>query len=418
MTNLWVPPGGTPRTLRFPPLSGRLATTTRAQHEGRIVGLLLGAFFVLSTAHYRLATSFTAEARPSMAALAFGLGGIGSITVLWKRMGVGQRVPLGSELMLAFFALSCVVAVLFGDQTSFAIASAGIASFLVLTFSSWRNEIRAGLVLHYAGYVLAAYVLFLFATLNIRFGSTVGFIQPNQFAKLGLAVMVLGHCGHGKFRHFSTVLAITAAVVTTSRASILFLVVFLAFYHWPRGRTNLTTTGIGLCSVALLLAAEQALGLGYLAQFGEQVLLLEDPTQGVGTGFSGRDDHWRAGLAAAWENPLGFGYNTRQGIETAGASTLNAHQGFLNLILDVGVLGLALFMAAVVVLLRSTAPHAWGNGSYAVRNSARSFVFGFLGSMLLDPVYLSVTLPLSALFLCFLCIGGPSEGREQSHAYA
>lgn len=415
MTNPSIPSRS---ALGFPPLTRQVETTTRAEHQGRIVGLLLGAFFVLSTAHYRLATSFTAEAPPSTAAFAIGLGAIGTITLLWKRMRLGRRLPLSSELMLAFFALSCVVAVLFGDQTLFAIASAGTASFLVLAFSAWRDEIRAGLVLHYAGYVLAAYLLFLFATLNIRFGSSVGFIQPNQFAKLGLAVMVLGHCSHGKFRHISTALAISAAVVTTSRASILFLVVFLALYHLPRGRMNLATTGIGLCSVALLVAADQALGLGYLAQFGDQVLLLEDPTQGVGTGFSGRDDHWRAGLAAAWENPLGFGYNTRQGIDVGGASTINAHQGFLNILLDVGVLGLALFIAAVVVLFRSTAPLAWGEDSYAVRNSARAFLVGFLGSMLLDPVYLSVTLPLSALFLCLLCIGGPSERRGTARSFA
>lgn len=390
---------------------------------GRAAGVSLGLFLVLSVAHYRNLTDWDSQSAASSAVIALGLGVLLLPVLLVRNPLRGLLAPTLTDCcIILFFLWTCIAAILFGHQTAHALLSAVAALILAAFFMTFRQEIRAGQTLHIAGIILAGFTGILFAVLPVRWGFTLGGIQPNQFAKLGLAVLVLGHCTAGRFRLLALGIAILCALISTSRAAILFLTVFATVYYLPENpmRRAITLT-LGGAAVLGLFFADWLLSTGVFAHIRDKLLLLSDPALGLGSGFSGRDKYWQSGLQAIPENILGWGYNTRGATGGQEAHDLNAHQGYINLVLDAGVIGLFLFLAALAsffVHVRKSA--AQGN---TVSRAGAAFCMSYPFIMALDPIYFSITLPLSAIFLGFLCSGygrparfrRPAGVNPQSH---
>src|ERR1043166_560392 len=148
-------------------------------------------------------------------------------------------------------------------------------------------------------------------------------------------------------------LGLTAILLTASRGSLLAAVVGLAIIPWTLGRLRLRTklTMYALAAASLLLVANVV----------PQAALVRIASTGadIRSGyFGGRGTIWRAGLEVAQEHPL-MGVGTGA-FEAAVEPTLHApwaaHNVFLSILVENGLVGLFLFVAMIMATL-APLPH-------------------------------------------------------------
>jgi O-antigen ligase len=150
---------------------------------------------------------------------------------------------------------------------------------------------------------------------------------------------------------------LTGLVLSDSASPLPALVVGLAFMTWVhRSRANAGWLMPSL--VAAACAAAIALPL-FSDAFGVFALVV-----GRDADFSHRDLVWRFALELFSRNPwLGYGYevfwNGPAGelfFRTAGFAVSHAHNGYLQLALDTGIVGLMAFLCALAMLMRRALP--------------------------------------------------------------
>jgi exopolysaccharide production protein ExoQ len=214
------------------------------------------------------------------------------------------------------------------------------------------------------GIVLILSVLFTisFPAAAIEAGTNVGawrgpFAQKNLFARLlVLTSLVFLLLGLASLRHrwvygLGLILAICLIVLASSKTALLLLIMFailLPLYQALRWRG---TVMVPLFITAMLIGSSIATAMignweNLLLAFGRDATL------------SGRVGLWESAIAKILERPwLGYGY---QGFwrETGEATVIwalegykppHAHNGFINLALDFGLLGLAIFLGAIAL---------------------------------------------------------------------
>jgi O-antigen ligase/polysaccharide polymerase Wzy-like membrane protein len=162
----------------------------------------------------------------------------------------------------------------------------------------------------------------------------VGMIHPNLLGTIILPAFILAQFGAGKLMILVKVISVLVAASVSSRyclfGSVIAFLVFQLTFNRFRAKT-----------IALLLAAACILVL--LAQQYADVLALNDPARGLGSGFTGREDQWTSAFDWLTNNPLGAGYK-RSELSFAG------HNGFIKLFVEFGVLGGAILTGAVLLL--------------------------------------------------------------------
>lgn len=236
-------------------------------------------------------------------------------------------------------------------------------------------------------------------------GETVGGIQPNQYAKAAIFPMILAMLiRDGRWWIFA-IFAVIAAVLVTSRGAILFLALFWTAYLLivAPGKTIRLAIIFGFPALALL-AALQLAGLDLIGVVANDILHLNDAYFGIEGGFSGRTEHWDAAFPIIADNPIfGYGFRTR-GTFSLGGDSMNAHQGFLNLMLDSGLVGFAFFMLAIAFALVERLPRTTDSLGERHRKAVLfGFILGAMGILAFDPLYLNIGNPFTLLFIFALC---------------
>lgn len=176
-----------------------------------------------------------------------------------------------------------------------------------------------------------------------------------------------------------------------SRAPILAALVFICVYLWQAK---------GLFRQKLILVV--LVGAALLAMFagGLEGLKVFDAERGVGSGFSGRVYYWLSAWDLFVTSPwFGIGYGL--GEATVGHPIDNA---YLNLIVENGVLGAAIYISVVVLAVRVALR------SRAQRKFELSFVVATLIYLVFERRYLGLGNPHSFLYVWILifCIRGVS----------
>lgn len=189
----------------------------------------------------------------------------------------------------------------------------------------------------------AAVVLVAFAVAGMMiFGwptaRQLGPIHPNSLGSAMLTAFIFSQFREGIF--FSGVrlaCLVVAASVSSRFALIGCLLAFIVF--------EITFRPFNLKLV--LLAVLAAAGFVVFNQQITDVLALDDPARNVSSGFTGRDEEWLASLKAIADNPFGMGFK-RPPFESWG------HNGYLKILLEFGIVGGGLILAAVVsIVLRA-----------------------------------------------------------------
>lgn len=379
----------------------------------RIDGYSLIGYILVIVLPYATLTNFLArverEADPIffIAALAVLLGAVG-IHVLAD--GARFRIGLARSAwwLLALFTVSGVASIFAVDPTKAFVSSAlGIAVTILIAYvgkfvlADHAKALRVGALLY------TVFIVFLVATLGVVVGKTVGGIQPNQFAKLGLVVMALAYIGQSRYRLLYALVAFACCAIATSRGGIVFMAVFLGVYYLAgaKARTALSMVAALLTVVTVAWLVELVAEVPTISLITQKLLMVDDPTFGLNSGLTGRTGHWEVAAYYLGERPVfGFGFNTRGPIESTSPDLINAHQGTLNLLLDNGFVGAMLFLIAVGTQVFRSVSVIRGASDNAVPRAFLAYALAYVVLMQIEPYYLNLSFPLSVLFILVLVV--------------
>lgn len=274
------------------------------------------------------------------------------------------------------------------------------------------------------GAFLFLYCGFLASLLGVN-GRFVGWIPANDYAKLAMVAAVF--CAFGS--RFSILLGAVAAygiiLISQSRGTLLFLTIFyVGLIVFGRGFTKRRMVALVLIVVfgSFAFIADELTGRAVISGVLDNVLLINDPDRGLGSGLTGRSDFFSAALSAWSESPLfGYGLRTRENFLTGVAGpAVNGHSGYLNMLLDVGLVGAVLLMASVLAnclrrlyLLQKTNRNFGSSEEVRVQRVTLALTISGLVLWIIEPVYINVGSPFSILML--LCMAAPLRYRTRSN---
>ena len=158
-------------------------------------------------------------------------------------------------------------------------------------------------------------------------------IHPNLLGTIILPAFILAQFGAGKLMTLVKIISVLVAASISSRYCLFgSLVAFLVF--------QMTFNKFRAKTIALLAVA--ACMLMVLAQQYTDVLALNDPERGLGSGFTGRENQWTSAFDWLANNPLGAGYKRSE-------PTAPGRNGFIKLFVEFGVIGGAILTGSVLL---------------------------------------------------------------------
>lgn len=339
-----------------------------------------------------------------------------SIIIYKYRINFNINGPL-SVLFILF-----LVAAIWGQfglfpvySTLYALAALALLIALQPMFLSLKG--RGFKDLDRAAWLLLILMLILLIYHEIEFPRRVGGIQPNQWAKLSILAMALSFLAGSKKKFIFVIFAILLTAFAASRGGLILIVCFLSVYILL-SRPVISAILIFLSSsfIIAILAITVSYFLPSLFDLiYSDVFAIDDEHRAIiGTGFTGRVDFWIVainlfGEGNFWNMLFGLGFATRAGVDVQNIQFISAHQGFLNILLDLGFVGLTLFLVSVLwAILRGI---RMCRLCFDVKFNASlvAFLFSYLVSMLIDPLYIRVGTPFS--FLLFFLLVASSQHK-------
>lgn len=124
-----------------------------------------------------------------------------------------------------------------------------------------------------------------------------------------------------------------------------------------------------------------------------------DENRGINSKFTGRIDYWILGIELFKEKMfLGYGFRTRTGIDNDDIYLISSHSGFLNLIIDVGILGFTFFLITMIKSIKNKI--SFSNIGY------NSLILSVIPSAILmltfEPAHFFLGLPITLLLILII----------------
>jgi len=234
-----------------------------------------------------------------------------------------------------------------------------------------------GLKIRNRSLILIASLFCLFVMLS-AFGPLRGHINPNSVGIIALlAIMVVLLCNKSRPKTFSliglTLSMASAAVAVSARGSLLAMsALILTYALWPwlsSGKFRAWLPFIVVTSFSPLIIIALTNTEWWLWQpidawsrdfFGARIM-------------SGRQDYWIAILNATTSSPL-TGYGPSFSMEDLTGQTLSAHNLYLQVLLQAGIVGLALFFLIILAIWAGVIRHACHPSNRACASIIVSFL--------------------------------------------
>jgi O-antigen ligase len=234
--------------------------------------------------------------------------------------------------------------------------------------------------------------------------------HPNHLGRMCFTVVAASLAWENSIIRWSliTVMAIvltaTGSRASMASAAITVLVYSLFSITQPRKR-SLAVTGI-ISAGLLILVFNDVLVTTVASTF-----LAYDPIRGVGSGFAGRTAIWGAMLDVFKEHPfLGVGFRLAdQFLPEQALLAGSVHNGYLSLLVEVGILGTLPLLCLVGLGLKKLCIEAV-RGDPLARVGA-SLVIGYLAIGFFESVLLNVANPTAALFWSFTLVYAAGNRR-------
>lgn len=162
-----------------------------------------------------------------------------------------------------------------------------------------------------------------------------GPVHANAFGSIMLVAFIFSLFGEGALFLCVKIACFVLSASVSSRFAMIGCLLALLVFEVTSNAFNLKLLLAGLlAAVCFVLFNEQVVS----------ILALDDPTRNVGSGFTGRDELWLSSLKAIENNPLGMGFK-RPPLDAWG------HNGYLKILVEFGVVGGGLIIAAVVSIV-------------------------------------------------------------------
>lgn len=302
-------------------------------------------------------------------------------------------------------------------KTSGVYAAATWLTFLlcILYWTSDYNVVRRVVV--FSGLFMFAWLLALLVRLGLPhgFGAGIGGINRNATSSVAMAAMICCTLSASRTIRWGGIAGCAFfALLVNSRGTILAFGVFLAIYYTLHKGTIRAAWHAAL---GIFLVASVLLASTFAKQFlFEDVMRLNDPNRGLGTGLTGRVASWERGIETFWKSPLiGHGFRAH----VSGEEGLASHSGYVTLLIETGLIGTLLAVAMVVL-------EAWRrmNRAGQLRNVPTAASAGFdrqeslrlntvacatmvtmLTYWVYEPLYLNLGTVMSVIF--FLMLAAP-----------
>ena len=252
----------------------------------------------------------------------------------------------------------------------------------------------------YLGTALMVYVYY-FGT-RIQGRLSIGEAHPNYVGLVSFGILVSAFAVRPRLVA-GVLIAVNFFIIveTQSRsalaAGLLALFAYAALKANQIGRRK-AAVGLAVISLvcAVLLLAYYDATQGWISS----LFFLDDPNRGLGTGFTGRVGAWQEALDLFFENPvLGVGFRMHERYMTILSS---AHNGYLSLLAEVGVLGAVPLFTLVGILYTRLIRRALHGDDIAMLGF--SFVSGYLVIAAFERFFLNMGNPTSVLAWLFLLV--------------
>jgi O-antigen ligase len=281
--------------------------------------------------------------------IGFAIVVVGHLTLglqRWISAPFGLASTWCGKLLTAFCLLMLLTAPLSISLQQSVIYAIATWFVLVVCYLYWKGDFDvARRVLVFSGLVLFAWLALLLVHHGLvsGFGSGIGGVNRNATGAVAATAMVCCMCSVKKSIRIGGLLAAAFfATIVTSRGTLLAICVFSAVYYalykgTGKAAFHATLTIVLVATVLLVSTVVQKVVL-------QDVLRVDDPMRGLGTGFSGRFEKWQRGLEVLWERPIvGHGFRAT----APGGVGGGAHGGYVQILVESGCVGAFLVLAAV-----------------------------------------------------------------------
>jgi len=237
---------------------------------------------------------------------------------------------------------------------------------------------------------------------------TLGGITPNLFGHFAFMILVMFMIW-GRFRFALAMISVIIIFIVQARTVFIGLVVFWIVWIYLSKFMKVASTRFDILIFLGFLGT--AFGLIYI--FAEisltelvSSLLNVTTSSRLGANFTGRGDVWNVAYSKIMDNPIiGYGFKTR-GVADLSYITdaINAHSGALNIALDLGLVGVALFFiwyAYAFWQAIDLRPHPFAQEKITIA----AFLAGNVAILAVEPNYISFVHPTA--FLTLLALSFP-----------
>lgn len=312
-----------------------LARARKPPNETRVPQLVLGALCLLAVASsvWSRSPAFTAQL-----AVSFGVGIVLTFGLVWRLLDDERTMPAACKAVVGLALL------VFGLGFLVGIVAQSTGAFTFLTAVGWPFGAGAPAGVRYSGMFYNANMAGVLGALTLP----IVLATPRQY--LGALA---------KFRWITLVLVVATVFLSGSRSSAVACGVaclLLATYRWGAGVPALAVILVSTLGLAIYVGAiDERVDSGALGH-----LLRIDKLSTL----SGRTELWEMGWYAGLERPLfGHGWGASRslsGLDLERALALGSHVGgtnlhnaHLQLFVDLGAVGVALFWTFCGLLIRS-----------------------------------------------------------------
>lgn len=321
-----------------------------------------------------------------------------------------KAFPLPPLLFFAWAALSVFWSI---SQIETAAASFALGVYIFALIGMLRSP-DAFHSLRFAAFFIFAGLAALAAYHGIG-ARTFGGVRANMIGSFGLAIMIM-LAAQPRPNLWLIALAACLPVFSQSRGVLVAVLVFAAF-RWvvlpfaARSRSKAMPAFVALLGgafaivsyqllIPLILRASQFIGVSGAQRLGEDL--------------TGRTSYWALGWRLFEHSPIiGYGYSTRDGITLSLRDSASAHSGWINLLLDLGIVGVGLLIFWYLAALSRA---LWGMHGWPTQTrwTMAAALLAFIAPLTTEPNYVNLYHPSSLLLLVCLC--APFVMRTPSHS--
>lgn len=349
----------------------------------------------------------------------FQLGSVVSFVILSSSFFVLKRsaysgFPVRPLLLVLIFILYFLATSPASINPTRSFLYSGVTTFFFAgCYYFWRQSVFQ-IELSFKFVVVATFLCFLYLVIALPLRErTLGWISPNLLAHVGLMSVIAGVIITGRLKFVAILFGVVLIVFSQSRTVFISLSVFIVSYisikYLLRSYKQTLYTAVICIFIAPILPLVSSGVISVISNASSMILGVDDASRVSGSGLSGRSAYWENALHVISERPLiGHGFRTRRSLDYSEASAVNAHSGFLNLVLDAGVLGTIIFIALYIFAINRSVKLYFSfnlNGNQMQRKFsavAFSFLVAYIPIFIVEPNYMNLSHPTSMLFTLFV----------------